>query len=1008
MTQSKSQSIINPEQTIPSRVHVFDSLMPYRVRDVLLVSSLYDSFIFEEDGQISELLLREYVHLNMWYAPRITRCPTGREAIEEMQAGRRYDLILATMRLGDMDPVHFASEVRKWVGPVPVLLLGYDSRELEPVLKVRKEMGSSFSLDRLLIWTGDARILLAAVNIIEDQRNVRNDTKAADVEVILFVEDSIAFASSYLPTLYSELMRQSQSLMTDGLSISEKVRRMRARPKILWCETYEQACNTYMKYRGNILGVISDVAYPREGKLDNSAGFKFTKFVRSYDPDMPVLLQSQDLSNINEAVNLDAAFAHKDSRWLPRELQRFMLDYFGFGPFVFRKKDGTEVDRAYDLRGMERKLHEVPEESLYYHAKHHHFSKWLKARTHFPIAKVIKPKLADSFPDIKSLRSYLVDQITAVRQQSVRRIIADYDPKTFDPVCGFARLGGGSIGGKARGLAFMNTLIAMIEPETLWPDIHLVVPPTVVIGTDYFDQFMAENKLVEFVQQPHDDEETQQVFRRSRLPASLERSLTTLVKLMDYPLAIRSSSMLEDSADQPFAGVYETYMITNTATSRRARFEELITAIKMVYASAFSRKATSYIESAPQAPDTEKMAVIIQKLAGRWRGSKYYPSFSGVARSYNYYPFGRMKSEDGVATVALGLGRTVVEGRRALRFCPKHPLMLPQFSSVEDILRNSQKDFYALELKNKIADKNKPFDLKQYEIYEAVKDGSATPLISTYSPENDTIREGIGRQGAPVVTFANILKHQTFPLPEIINTMLAFGVRGMSSPIEIEFAVDIPETKDEPAVFTCLQMRPLVIMHESVDIRSDLKETGQLVCDSPRALGNGQIVGIRDIIFVDPDQFERKNSIETANEVGVLNAKLRKEELPYMLIGPGRWGSSDPWLGIPVNWGQISGSKVVIETGLQDLQVTPSEGSHFFHNMTSHRVGYLTVNPFFDEGSIDWDWLRRQKTIHRGANGLRWVRAGKPMTCLIDGRSGRGVVVKSGKGVTGNVANVIK
>lgn len=976
--------------------------MPFRIRDILLVSSLYDSFTFEEDSHISEILLEEYLHQNLWYAPRMTRYPTAAEALRAMESDRRFDLVIATMRLGEMYPNQFAHEARQRVGAkVPIILIGSNEREPGVLLQQRKTPGLEPAFDRIFIWTGDAQLLFAIVSLLEDECNVQWDTREAGTEVVLFVDDSIPFASAYLPLLYGELLRQSQSVLAKGLNLKEKVRRMRARPKVLWRETYEQACETYEEYRPFMLGVISDVRYPRNGADDPEAGFALTRFVRAYRDDLPVLLQSHDRSNIKEAIDLDAAFAHKNSRSMPREVRRFVTDNFGFGPFIFRLPDGAEVDRAQNLRELERKVRRVPPESLRFHAAHNHFSKWAKARTEFQLARVLRADSAADFPDIEDLRSHIVQRLAKFRQKSSRHVIADFDSEVLDEANSFSKIGGGSIGGKARGLAFLNTIITRLDAEERWPGVRLQVPPTVVIGTTVFEQFMSENLLTELVQRNLDDRETIDAFRRARLPEALIHHLYELLGPMEYPLAVRSSSMLEDSLEQPFAGVYETYMLSNLAPSREERLRDLIIAIKLVYASAFTSSAKLYLGASAPIPETEKMAVIIQQLVGRrWkRGPRFYPSFSGVARSYNYYPFGeKMTPEDGVAYLALGLGKTVVEGGRALRFCPRHPKALPQFSSVDDIRNNSQKMFYTLHLNPDSVDPFTPFELTQLDIREAEADGTLAPVASVYSPQDDRITPGISRPGVRLVTFAPVLRNRSFPMPEILSSLLAFGERGMSSPVEIEFAVNLPEKLDEPAEFACLQMRPLVVMRESVDVAAYEREhPNSVICTSSRALGNGTIKNICDIVCIDPDEFDRKQSRETAIDVGDLNAALRKAKRPYLLIGPGRWGSSDPWLGIPVNWGQISGVRVVVETGMPDINLTPSEGSHFFHNMTSFQVGYLTLNPHQKQGWINWDWIRQLPAKQKLANGLRWIQMDHdPLLVMIDGQSSHGAIFKQG------------
>ncbi|MFW5653848.1 MAG: PEP/pyruvate-binding domain-containing protein, partial [Planctomycetota bacterium] len=826
------------ESVSADRHQGFEHLMPYRIREVLLVSSLYDLFILEQDGHIAERLLREYSALNLNYAPRLTRFSTGEEAIESLAGGRRFDLVICTPHLGGMDPVHFARKVKAWIGPQPVVLLVYDQQQLESLLTNHPEARSPDGLDQILLWTGDARILLATVNLIEDQVNADHDVNNVGVEVIVFVEDSIRFASSYLPTLYTYLMRQSQSLISEAHSMPHKMLRMRARPKVIWAHTYDEACAVFERYGKNCLGVISDVRFPRGGEVDAEAGFKLLRYVRERDDDLPILLQSHEFSNIERAVELDAAFVYKDSHVINEEVDRFMREYFGFGPFIFRTPDGREVARANDLNEFRSVLPHVPADSIAYHAEQNHFSKWLKARTEFRLANLFRSRHLEDFGSLEELRDFM---LRAVRESQIRAshfVIADFNPSTFDRTTDFARIGGGSIGGKARGLAFVNILLSTKLDFDRFPGLEIRVPPTVVLGTDLFEQFLDLNHLKELVLSDAPEEEVLQAFIRGMLPEPLMYDLNALLDIMPGPMAVRSSSMLEDSVEQPFAGVYDTFMLPNHTPDRHARLDDLCTAIKCVYASAFSNRAKRYLLAAPQRPEMEKMAVIIQRLVGRPYGNRFYPNFAGVARSYNYYASGRMKPEDGVAFVALGLGKTVVEGKRSLRFCPRYPKRLPQFSTVDDTLRNAQRSFYALELRTPTGIGPDRFDLSSFPVLDAEPDGTLAPVASTWSPENDSITEGVGRPGTRIVTFASVLRHSHYPLAEVLQEMLRVGSEGMSCPVEIEFAGNFAEDRHGRAEFACLQMRPLAVMREAVNIEPHLQDESNIAISCPKALGN--------------------------------------------------------------------------------------------------------------------------------------------------------------------------
>ncbi|MHC5113651.1 MAG: DUF5752 family protein [Planctomycetota bacterium] len=978
----------HPWQRVSMRLQGFQSLMPYRVREVLLVASRYDSFILEEEGQLTELFLKEYDRLNLRYAPRLNSTPSAEKALEQLASGRRFDMVILTMHPGAMDPADFARAVKERHPDLPVVLLGYDNREFQELL----ESGDADAFDRVFVWTGDARILLAIVSVVEDAMNVAHDTRTVGVEVIIFIEDSVHFVSSVLPILYGKLMKQSQRLISEGITVSHKVLRMRARPKILLASSFEDGWKLFEQYRQNILGVISDMRFAREGRMDPKAGAVFAERVRGENPDIPILLQSTDPENETIAKELGVGFIRKDAPHLRRQIERFMLGSFGFGAFVFRLPDGRRVAEANNLRELRRCLETVPAESLVYHSEGQHFSTWLKARTEFRLAAALRPRQVSDYRDVEEMRHDLIESLDDFLRESHQDAIADFRPDTFGSIASFARIGGGSLGGKARGLAFLNTLLREHGVDAEHPDVHVHVPPSAAIATEHFDGFLEENGLSDVGGRGWSDDEIRARFVEARLPTRLVRRLRGLVRVMNYPVAVRSSSLLEDSQHQPFAGVYETYMLANSNPDDEARLEQLCTAIKLVYASIFSRKAQAYLEATPLRPEKEKMAVLIQKLIGRPHGGRFYPTFAGVARSYNYYPFGRVKPGDGAAVVALGLGRLVVEGGGGLQFCPRYPRHLPQLSTVGDLLSNTQRVFDALPLTPGPGDPHVRFHPERLPLEEA-REEDLVALGSVYDRDANAVHDGIAREGVPLVTFAGILKQRMFPLPELLRELLEIGTNATMVPVEIEFAVDLPP--EGRATFACLQMRPMPLLRDLSRIDLDAFDTGEIVCRSPRALGNGRIRDVRDVVCVDPREFDRRHSVATADDIATINAELRKERRPYLLVGPGRWGSADPFLGIPVNWSQIAGARIIVETALADVTVTPSEGSHFFHNMTAFRVGYMTADPEKDDGYIDWDWLLEQEVVKRCPNGLRWVRLEEPVLGLIDGESRAGVILKS-------------
>ncbi|MBI5502204.1 MAG: histidine kinase [Deltaproteobacteria bacterium] len=967
--------------------------MQRRVREILLVSSPYDSFMLAEDGKLHEMILSEFLEHNLSYAPGITRVASAREALALAQDQRRFNLIISTMHLDDMPLPEFARALREQGIESPFVLLTYDNRELSDLL--RRPEASIFH--RVFNWQGDFRIFLTIVKHVEDSMNVEADNAAVGVQVIILVEDSIRFYSSYLPMFYSELMQQSQRLIAEGRNISEKVYRMRARPKILLATNYEQAWGFYERYRRDVLGVISDIRFPRAGRLDPEAGLALARAIRAERPDLPILLQSSNAENEPRAFEAGASFLHKNSLTLLHDLRKFMVENFSFGDFVFRSPDGREVARARDLKSLEEVLERVPVESLLFHAEHDHFSSWLKARTEFLLAARLKPHKVAEFPDTGDLRRYLIDQLRENRLGQYRGVVVDFDPTDFETSVNIARIGSGSIGGKARGLAFIASLVKQFGLRDHFADVRVLVPGAVVLCTSVFDQFIEDNDLRELALNGNDDDRIRRRFQAAALPASAVEQLRAYLSGIHYPLAVRSSSILEDSLYQPFAGVYATHMVPNNNPTLDERLARLSAAIKAVYASTFFAAAKDYVRATSYRLEEEKMAVIIQRVLGNPYGDRFYPHFSGVARSHHSYPTPPQRAEDGMAAVAVGLGQAVVDGSPCLTFCPRYPRQILQLSDPRQYLKNSQRDFYALDLALHPDAGGGPAELVRLPLETAEADGALSQLASTYSAENDALYDGMSRPGVRLVTLAQVLKHDSFPLADILRLLMDMGRWGMNSPVEIEFAVNLEPWNGGPRQFGILQMRPLVLSREASDLRLEGLDDDDLVCRSPRVLGNGRIDGIRDVVFTDPELFERSRSTEVAAEIAALNAKLASEGVPYLLLGVGRWGSRDPWLGIPVAWGQIAGARAIVEAGLRDIRVEPSQGSHFFQNLTSFQVGYFTVNEDLGEGFVDWTWLRAQPALER-RTCVRHVRLDQPLLVRINGRTQEGVVFKPGKG----------
>ncbi len=910
-----------PESSTTSSFAGFGHLMPFRVQEILLVASMYDAFTLEEGGRLTELLLSEYRELNLSFPPHVTRASTGAEALRLMET-RRFDLVLTMSRLGDMAATEMATRMKELTPDLPIYNLSFNPRELQHL----QASDTVCCIDRYFLWSGDVRLLLGIIKYCEDRHNVAHDTRYGDVRCILLIEDSVRFYSSYLPLIYTEVLNQTQSLMVEGINLSHRLLRLRARPKILLAITFEEAWDYYREFKDSLLGVISDGRFPWKGHEKEDAGVEFIRRVKFVDPHTPAVLQSTNKDLAVVAAEIGAGFIHKKSRKLLKELRAFMLDNFGFGDFVFRLPDGTEVGRAPDLKTLVHLLKTVPGESIRHHASHDHFSNWLRARTEFGLAASLRPVKVTEFSDNEGLRKYLIEIISRFRTESHRGVVADFSRRHFDTSNAFVRIGGGSLGGKGRGLAFMNSILYRYGVTNRFPGTLIQVPPTAVVGTDVFDLFMQQGDLRERVLGEADDHEINRAFLEAKLPPEIYGDLEAFLEQVSYPLAVRSSSLLEDSQFQPFAGVYSTYMLANSHENLNVRLDQLCDAIKLVFASAYSRAAKSYIEATSNRIEEEKMAVIIQQMVGQRYGNYDYPHFSGVANSSNFYPAHGMEPKDGVAVVALGLGRTVVEGGKALRFSPKKPTVLPQFGTIDDWLKTSQRKFFAVDVSDpdSYPSERDDFNLALLDLADAEEHGTLESLGSVYSPANNMIYDGIHREGVRLVSFAHILKSDVFPLAGILKLLLELGRRTMSAEVEIEFAVVLGDGQLRPHQFGFLQIRPLAAGYAAPDIPSELMDSEDAVVVTDVALGNGRQDEICDILYVPRQIFDRGKTVEIAEEIDAFNRRFVDEARPYLLVGPGRWGSADRWLGIPVRWEQISGARVIVETDLEDFKVTPA------------------------------------------------------------------------------------
>jgi len=973
------------------RFEGFENLMPFKVHNILLVSSLYDSFILREDGRLNELLIDESLELNLQHIPGITHVSSCAEALDLASSNPQFNLIVTNLAVGDMDAAQLAREVSRAGLDVPVVVLAYDYREIKNFIA----RNPVTDIERIFLWQGNARVLIAIVKYIEDKRNVLHDTRAMGVPVLLVVEDNIRYYSAFLPVIYTEIIKQSRRVIQEGINVAHKLVRMQARPKILLSSNFENAAQLVQQYRDYIFALVSDVEFPWEGKLNPEAGFELARMVKSLAPDVPVVLQTSRTEFRPRAHAEGYSFLRKRSPTLLKDLRRILTDHFGFGDFVFRMPDQREVGRARDLNELEETLQTLPADSLMYHAQRNHFSHWLTARTEFALAAKLRPRKVSDFQSPEHLRRDLIESINGYRREQNEVLIGDFKPDTFKPAdSSFLRIGSGSLGGKARGLAFVRHLLRTRRITRRFPGVRITVPPAVVIATDMFDLFLAENNLGDFALHCDNDTEIQQRFLDAAMPVPLEENLKAFLSEVEYPVAVRSSSLLEDSQYQPFTGVYETFMLGNQQPSLQTRLDELSEAIKRVYASTFSQHAKAYVRATPYRLEEEKMAVILQQVVGTAHGSRFYPDFSGVVRSHNFYPVEPMTFADGIAAVALGLGRTVVDGGKCLSFCPRYPRNLLQFSSVEDILANTQTEFCALALDG-IHHGGGPGHLREarFGLDVAEADGTLHAVASTYSADNQAVYDGLSRPGPRVVTFAPMLKHEMFPLASILELLVRAGEDALGNPVEIEFAVRLPRTDNESSEFGFLQIRPLTLARDHQDLSIGDVDSSQLICQSTKVLGNGRIENLHDIVVVDSQRFERSRSQEVARAVAHFNATLSAENRPYLLIGVGRWGSNDPWLGIPVEWDEISGARAIVEAGFHDFRVTPSQGSHFFQNLTAFQIGYFTVNPDAGEGAIDWPWLAEQAAVEE-QGCVRHLQFSQPLRIVMNSKTSQGVIFK--------------
>ncbi len=970
----------------------FANLMNKRIYNVLLIATKYDAFMLEDDGRVDEQIFNEYTSLSLRYPPRFTQVTTEEEALAELK-DRNFELIICMPNMDNRDIFAAATEIKIHYPNIPIVVLTPFSKEVSK--RIANEDLSA--IDYVFSWLGNAELLLAIIKLIEDKMNAPDDTASVGVQIILLVEDSVRFYSSALPHLYKFVLEQSQMFAKEALNDHQRTLRMRGRPKIKLARTYEEAVRIFNQYRDNMLGIISDMSFMHDGVKDPYAGYKFGQYVRKTGLIIPFVLESSEASNKVYAKELGASFIDKNSKSYPQDLRKKIMQRFGFGDFVIlNPQTKEEIMRIKDLKDLQKKVFQIPDDSLVYHLSRNHFSRFFYSRAMFPPAEVLKRVDVSDYKDMDEARKLIFDLIVQYRRMKNSGVVAVYQKERFDEYSNFARIGDGSLGGKGRGLAFIGAMVKRY-PKLEHDHFAVTIPKTVVICTDIFDEFMETNELYPVALSDVDDETILKYFLRASLPARLIEDLMAFFDVVKSPIAVRSSSLLEDSHYQPFAGIYSTYMVPKLE-DKYDMLRTLSDAIKAVYASVFYRDSKAYMTATSNLIDQEKMAIVLQEVVGNRYNDRFYPTISGVARSLNFYPIGNEKAEDGIANIALGLGKYIVDGGQTLRFSPRHPHNILQMSTMDFALRETQTRFYALDLKN-LADQfsvDDSFNLLRLNLKDADADGSLKFIVSTYDPYDQVIRDGYYPGGRKILSFVNVLQHEVFPLADTLDQILHVGQDEMGRPIEIEFAVNIDPQNPGFATFYLLQVRPIVDNKEVMEEDLTLVEQEDTILTSTSVLGHGIVTDVQDIIYVKTGAFCSSNNQSIAYDIEKMNRQFTGEEKDYVLVGPGRWGSSDSWLGIPVKWPHISNARVIVECGLENYRVDPSQGTHFFQNLTSFGVGYFTINPFKGDGWFDEGYLNSLPAVEE-TEYLRHVRFDKPVVIKMDGKKSLGVVLKPEK-----------
>ncbi len=968
----------------------FKQLMQNRIHNVLIICSNYDFYLLEEDGRIDEQIFIEYASLNLRYPPNILHANSLENTLKVLESNQ-VELVIIWLDVSEQF-YELSNSIKEVFPIIPTVALSHYPYELHKLLDKKER----HNIDYVFHWNGNTNIFIAIIKLVEDSMNAEKDINEIGVKAILLVENSIRFYTRYLPLIYRILFKQTQSFIQEGLNEHRKIMSKRGRPKILLAKTYEEAIDLFDKYRDNLIGVISDVSYFKNNIKNTQAGFHFLRYVRKFDKYFPVLIQSSSLKNEEQALKLNAKFLYKHSETLSLELKNYITKYFLFGDFEFwNPKTKRVTKRAKDLKRFQKALSRVTLGSIVYHAKRNDFSKWLQSRALFPLANLFAKIEYEDFSKDIQIRQFLADSVKAFRIFRSRGIIAKFDRSQYDEYLVFSRIGEGSLGGKGRGLAFIDLFLKSRDFVKKYKNITISIPRTVVLSTDVFNEFMEKHKLLQFVAKNHDDKTILEKFISKPLPNWVVKDVKSFLSTLKTPVAIRSSSVLEDSIHQPFAGVYATYMLPNTDIA--AFLKMTCNAIKSVMASSFFKNSKSYIKATAHSIEESQMAVILQEVIGKQYNDVYFPNISGVARSINFYPIGDEKPDEGIANIALGLGEIIVGGGRTLRFSPYHPKKVLQLSSTKTALKETQKYFYGLDMdpKNYHVSIRESVNKRKINLRQAKNHPALKFVASTYDMQSNQIRAGVFHDGARILSFENILKQESFPLAEILKDLLHIGQAEMRHPIEIEFAIRLDVPTGEPKIFSFLQIRPIVESNDYKHIIPDTINMSDTIIYSESALGNGKYEELNDFVYVKPTVFDASKTQEIATSIEQLNETFEEEGKNYIIVGPGRWGSSDPWLGIPINWTQISAAKIIVESGLEDFRIDPSQGTHFFQNLTSFKVGYLTINPFINDGFFDVDYLDKQNAVYEDKY-IRHIRFKKPLTIMLEGKNNKAVIYKEG------------